>query len=567
MTTKLAFQRICGNLVPLKFVSGQTLLRSRYFLAALAGLVFAAAFPNFNIAGLAWVGPALILASAFGTKGWESFRIGFVAGFAHFLATLYWLLHMPVAVFPILGWIAMSAFLALYPATWVWVLTGKIGEGGWLRRTAWALGGAAAWVAMEMIRARFLSGFPWNTVGASQWQMLPLIQIAAMTGIYGVSFVVVWASLAMYSGMLAMFRQPTSRYVWLSEIFPPLVVVLVLFVTGTSRMRQTPSEANTLRVTFVQPSIPQTMIWDTNENTNRFNQLIALTRRALTNETDLLLWPEAALPEFTQASFDAITNLIQDHHVWMLFGADDAELKSNPVPGDRYTHYNAAFLFRPDGSFAGNYRKRHLVMFGEYIPLVDALPFIKWFTPITGGFTPGFRATKFELDRWGERTREPGVTPDSTNGSPAVSPHRPIKTAALICFEDTFGHLVRESVDDDTDFLINLTNNGWFGESAAQWQHAASAAFRAVENGVPLLRCSNNGLTCWIDSRGRLRELFRDQKGSEYGVGFVTWQIPLLAPEQKAGRTFYNRHGDWFGWICTIVTAVLVAPRVVRKKR
>src|SRR6185369_5441083 len=118
--------------------------------------------------------------------------------------------------------------------------------------------------------------------------------------------------------------------------------------------------------------------------------------------------------------------------------------------------------------------------------------------------------------------------------------------SVLICFEDTFGHLVRESVDDETDFLVNLTNNGWFGNSAAQWQHAASAAFRAVENGIPLLRCSNNGLTCWIDSRGRLRELFRDQTGSEYGVGFATWQIPLLAPEDKASRTFYNRHGDWF---------------------
>jgi len=549
----------------LKF-SGQTLLRSRYFLAALAGLVFAAAFPNFNIAGLAWIGPALILASAYGTKGGEAFRIGYVAGLAHFLATLYWLLYMPVTGFPILGWIAMSAFLALYPATWVWLLTGRIGEGGWLRRTSWALAGAAAWVAMELIRARLFSGFPWNTVGASQWHMLPLIQIAATTGIYGVSFAVVWSSLAMLSGVVAMFRQPTSRYVWLSEIFLPLMVVLILFVTGTSRVRNAPAESEFLRVTFVQPAIPQTMIWDTSENTNRFNQLIELTKRALTNETDLLLWPEAALPEFNQSSFELITNLIAAHRVWMMFGADDVEEKSNPAPGDRYNYYNAAFLFRPDGTFAGNYRKRHLVMFGEYIPLVDALPFIKWFTPITGGFTPGNRATHFELGRGGEPLREPDVTRDSTNGSPGVSPHRRIRTAALICFEDTFGHLVRESVDDDTDFLVNLTNNGWFGESAAQWQHAASAAFRAVENGVPLLRCSNNGLTCWIDSRGRLRELFRDQNGSEYGDGFVTWEIPLLS-EEKTGRTFYNKHGDWFGWTCTIITACLVPPRIIRKTR
>ena len=546
---------------------GQILLRSRYFLAALAGLAFAGAFPNFNLAGLAWVGPALILASAYGTKGGEAFRIGYVAGFAHQLALLDWLLRIPVTGFPILGWIAMSAFLALYTAVWVWLLAGRIGEGGWMRRSAWTLAGAAVWVALEMIRARFLSGFPWNNAGASQWQMLPLIQIASVTGIYGVSFVVVWTSLAMYSGVFAVFRQPTSRYIWLSEILLPLVVVLLLFVTGMSRVRNAPVEHETLRVTFVQPAIPQSMIWDTGENTNRFNQLIKLTEQALTNETDLLLWPEAALPEFNQSSFAVITNLIQTHHVWMLFVADDVVEKRNPAPGDGYDYYNAAFLFNPDGGFSGLYHKRHLVMFGEYIPLVNALPFIKWFTPITGGFTPGDRVTHFKLDRWGERPRDPLVTDVSTNGSPGVSPHRPVKTAALICFEDTFPHLVREYVDDDTDFLVNLTNNGWFGEAAAQWQHAACAAFRTVENGVPLLRCCNNGVTCWIDSRGRLRELFRDKSGSEYGVGFVTWEIPVLTPEEKRVPTFYNEHGDWFGWTCVAVTAVLVAPRFARKKR
>jgi apolipoprotein N-acyltransferase len=214
----------------------------------------------------------------------------------------------------------------------------------------------------------------------------------------------------------------------------------------------------------------------------------------------------------------------------------------------------------------GKYHKRHLVMFGEYIPLVDALPFVKWFTPITGGFTPGNRVTHFELERWGERPREPLATTDSTNGSPGVSPRR-IKVATLICFEDTFGHLAREYVDDDTDLLVNLTNNGWFGNSAAQWQHAASATFRAVENGVPLLRCSNNGLTCWIDSRGRMRELFRDHSGSEYGVGFVSWEISLRSPEEKGGRTFYNRHGDWFGWSCVGMTGILLAARIVKRER
>jgi len=207
-------------------------------------------------------------------------------------------------------------------------------------------------------------------------------------------------------------------------------------------------------------------------------------------------------------------------------------------------------------------------MFGEYIPLVHALPIVKWFTPITGGFTPGDRATHFNLEEWGERPREPLVTVNSRNGSPGFTPHR-IKVSTLICFEDTFAHLVREYVDDDTDFLVNLTNNGWFGESASQWQHAASAAFRAVENGVPLIRCCNNGVTCWIDARGQVRQIFRDRNGSEYGSGFVTWEIPILAPGEKRTRTFYNQHGDWFGWTCvTLLLAVLVWKlTALRRKR
>ncbi len=561
---ELAFGRNIAKLARLNFISGQLLLRHRYFLAALAGFGLATAFPKFNFAGAAWVAPALILACAYRTQERTALRIGFVAGLTFYLTTLYWLLHIPVTGFPIFGWLAMSAFLALYPAAWVWLLAGRLGEGGWLRRSAWGLAGAAAWVALEMIRARFLSGFPWNNIGTSQWGMLPLIQIAAVTGVYGVSFIVVWFSLAMFSGVVAMFRHPTSRYVWMSEIILPLLALLMIFVAGMARLRNRPTETETLRVTFVQPDIPQTMIWDAGENTNRFRQLIELTSESLTNATDLLLWPEAALPEFNAANYASITNLIQTHRVEMIFGADDATEKANPTPGDRYDSYNAAFHFRPDGALGGIYHKRHLVMFGEYIPLVRALPFVKWFTPITGGFTPGDRATNFTLERRAPPRHETNnlpERPETVLGAPAR-----IKIAPLICFEDTFPHLVREYVDDNTDFLVNLTNNGWFGESASQWQHAASAALRAVENGVPLLRCCNNGVTCWIDARGQVREIFRNPTGSEYGPGFVTWNIPILARGESHTRTFYHQHGDWFGWICVATTGLLMLLRIARRK-
>ncbi len=515
----------------------------------LAGLLLAAAFPKINLAGAAWIAPALVLACAYGKTGAAAWRIGYVAGLTHWLALLSWLLHIPVPGFPILGWIALAALLAIFPATWVWFLTGRIGQGSWLRRCFWALGGAAVWVALEMIRARLLSGFPWNSIGTSQWQMTPLIQLASVTGVYGLSFLVVWVSLALYSSVQAMIRNPTTRYVWLGEVILPLIALMLVFNFGLSRIRQSPLTDASLRVTFVQPAVPQTMIWDSSENTNRFNQLLALTQTALTTETDLLLWPESALPELTRENYSVITNLIQKHRVWMMFNTDDVVENLNPTRTTRSEVFNAAYLFNPEGQWTGVYHKRQLVIFGEYIPLVDMLPFVKWFTPITGGYTSGRRISHFDLDL------DSPARLDSTKESPAADPASTrVRTAPLICFEDTFPHHVRDHVDAETDLLVNLTNDGWFGESAEQWQHLASAALRAVEFARPLLRCCNNGITCWFDAQGRMREIFRDQNGSEYGVGYATWNIPFATAEARDAATFYHRNGDWFGWSCVSCT-------------
>ena len=261
-------------------------IRSRYLAAIGAGLLLASAFTKPGIAGSAWIAPALMLACAFGKSGGDSFRIGCVAGLSFWLASLYWLLLMPVAGFPILGWVALSAYLALYPAVWVWLLAGKIGEGDWARRTCWSLAGAAVWVALEMIRARLFGGFPWNFLGASQYQMIPLIQIASVTGVYGVSFLVVWVSLSLYSAVRMIFHRPATRLVWQAEIFLPLTVVILLFAFSFAQMGGDNPPASTLRVTMIQPSVPQTLIWDESENTNRFRQLLQLSESALNNRRD-----------------------------------------------------------------------------------------------------------------------------------------------------------------------------------------------------------------------------------------------------------------------------------------
>ena len=586
-------------------------LSPRHGAAIAAGLLLALSFPKPGIAGLAWVAPGFLLFAALGRTGGECFWMGYLAGLTHYLVTLYWLLFIPFPAGAVAGWLALSAYLALYPATWVWLcwklfpvarpplgqrsgpqarrLDAQSDAGGtpaavggtaavaqqvagtgpaqwaenneagpdrswwaaagefftthWWQRAGWTVLCAALWVTLEMVVARFLSGFPWNLLGASQYRILPLIQVASVTGVYGVSFLVVWFSASLVIALLRVLRQPGQRWGWLLELRLALLVFMAVSVFGLGRLLERADSPRELKIALVQPSIPQRLIWDHAEDANRFDKIMKLSRLALESHPDVIIWPESSMPNFTEENFQAITNLIVRHKVWMILGADDADRRAGTAGGeaDDYDTFNAAFLFSPAGRLAASYRKRHLVMFGEYLPLARRLPFLRRIIPIPGDFTPGGTAVPFDLEDLGARL------------------------APLICFEDVLPALARESAAEGTDILLNLTNDGWFGEGAAQWQQGASAAFRAVENGLPLVRCTNNGLTCWIDARGRLREVLRGPSGDVYGPGFLIVKIPLPPRGQRSEPTVYRRHGDWFGWGCAGLTTIAFAWRGWRK--
>jgi apolipoprotein N-acyltransferase len=506
-------------------------------LAVGGGLLLSAAFPGIGLAGAAWVAPGLILFSALGRGGEQAFRLGFAGGLAHFLSSLQWLLAIPYAfhgipIGPAAAWFFLSAYCALFPALWVWLCwriwparpgAAPLAAGaaldeffstGLLRRGGWAFCCAAAWVALEMARGRLLTGFPWNFLGASQYKMLPLIQIAAVTGVYGVSFLVVWMSVALAAALLSMTRK-TQRGVW-GEAGLPLLAAVVTASFGAGKVAGIPPAAEELHVALVQPAFAQTTIWDPDQDEARLRQMIALSEKALASPASLLIWPEGALSTLTPEHQAALAGLTARHGVWLLATSDLGE-----GSGDTARYYNSSILLNPKGELAGVYHKRRLVIFGEYVPWW--LCFLKWVTPIDGAFTPGKEPVQFVMSR-----------PDA-------------RFSALICFEDAFAGEAREHAGPDTDFLVNLTNDGWFGNGAAGRQQAATAVFRAVENGVPLVRCTNNGLTCWIDAQGRMKVF--SVAGNEFGAGFMTADIPLRAGGEP-GRTFYNLHGDWFGWSC-----------------
>ncbi len=283
----------------------------------------------------------------------------------------------------------------------------------------------------------------------------------------------------------------------------------------------------------MQPAIPEAVIWDPSQTTNRLRKVLELSHTALAANPDLLVWPEAAMAgvlgrnRFTQETIGA---LLRTHRAWMVFGGNDTQPRPGAVsPGD-VDAYNAAFLINPKGDLIERYYKRHLVMFGEYMPGARLLPFLARLRSAGAGLLPGERDVEFRMEN--PRAR----------------------FAPLICYEDLFPHEVRRRVTDATDFLLNLTNDGWFGRSAAQWQHAQTALFRAIENGLPLVRCANTGLTCWIDAHGRVHDTYFPGSKDIYGPGCKIVEVPLRGASSKCRATFYNRHGDWFGWSCVGLT-------------
>lgn len=524
------------------------------------GALWAAAFPQPGWAGVAWVVPGALLLVTLGRGGWGAFRIGCIAGAAHHLVALRWLLHMPHAAGSVAGWLALSAYCTVYVGAWTW-LASRILEGGppagpaedadgwgaalagvsaqpWLRRSLAWITLSAGWVALEMARARLFSGFAWNLLGVSQWRQLPLVQLASITGVYGLSFLVCWVSLALTGAALALVHRPRERWAWTAETRLPLLALLLVagggFWTLLGHRREHDAAPRSVRLALVQPSVPQTLQWDPTADATNFARIRGLSEQALALRPDVLVWPEGSFG-LVDDTWSPMTNLVARAGASWIFNTatTDARLRSR----------NSAMWLDASGEFRGRYDKRRLVMFGEYVPWVDWLPFLRHLTPIGSGFAAGEEPVTFAV-------------PCGTNLPP-------VEMAPIICFEDTFPHGVRDHVRPTTDLLLEVTNDAWFGESSAQWQHAANALFRAVENGLPLVRVANNGLTVWFDAVGIPHDLF-GESGNVYRPGFQIVRVPVGMARTE---TLYHRRGDVFGWTCVAATLWGLARSGARGRR
>jgi len=473
-------------------------------------------FPRVGLWPLAWIAFVPIFIVASDKKLFSRFLYFYIFGVIFFFGTLYWLIHVTLV-----GMIALVLYLAIYFGLFGLFISGHqslVTSLFWL---------PAVWVLLEYARSHMLTGFCWVILGHSQYLNLPIIQISDLTGAYGVSFLLMIVNVAVWQ----VFSEPRAKSQG-SRIRACLIACILIFATliyGYFRLHQK-IKGQKVRISIVQGNIPQELKWVQEEKEKILEKHISLSMQAKKDNPDLVIWPETAMPvvlELDPFLFNAVSNLAKEIKIPLLTGTMRFESKN---------YFNSALLFSEEGKVIQHYDKLHLVPFGEYIPLRQPFVFLERLAPIDD-FTAGKDYAVFHVAR--PSSRQP-----------------PFKFSVLICFEDIFPELARSFVKKGAGFLVNITNDAWFKDTAAPCQHLQSSVFRAVENRVFLIRSANTGVSGFISPKGKIISLVKDNKGkSTYVSGYDTQEIIIPA---KRYFSFYTRFGDIFALICLVIAFLVI---------
>lgn len=507
----------------------------RISLPVLSACLLILSFPGFNLWLLAWIGLVPMLFAIENKKPYHAFLISYLIGALFFLGTVYWLIHVTLP-----GMIIVVLYLALYFGIFGLICNYYLQTTNDKRRTTkyYLLPIIpAAWVALEFLRAHFITGFGWNLLGYSQSSILPVIQIADMTGVYGVSFLVVMVNSAIY---LTIREVRKKNY----HFIPLAIAAAVLFITcyyGIFRTRNI-FTGEKLRVAVVQGNIPQVKKWDLSFREDILNKYERLTRQVACQYPELIIWPETSVPGFLESEpelLGRVTKLAKDIGAPLLVGAPRED------PEKKNAYYNSTFLVNADGRVAGRYDKMHLVPFGEYVPLRALLGFVENFAPSPiGDFTSGKDHTVFNFF----------ISRSAKGQGQAWRLTKRIKFSTLICFEDIFPGLAGEFARRDALFLVNMTNDAWFGRTSAAYQHVQNSVFRAVETRLNVIRAANTGVSCFINQKGEITGMVESGGQSMFVDGFCVGEIILTR-----ARTFYTLYGDLFAYLCLLAAIASLA--------
>ncbi|MFZ0956691.1 MAG: apolipoprotein N-acyltransferase [Candidatus Sulfotelmatobacter sp.] len=472
----------------------------------------------------------------------QAFLLAYACGVLWFAGTCYWIfgtmrqfggMSTPLAL---LALFLFCLYLGLYSGLFGLLLGLMAGPGRDYRRALVAA--PFLWVATELARTR-ITGFPWNLLGTAQVDNIPLCRIATWTGVYGISCEIVLVNVA----VAAAFLVPRQKRAAL------LVAALAsAAVLQSGRLVEPPAAVANREALLVQQNIPIAVRWVPDYFDRTLSELTSLTLKSAaegaaqvssgqapsgqnsTKKFDLIIWPESPAPFYTSDPRfrNAISDMARRAGTWVVTGSIGTAPATQS--GGPELIFNSAAIVSPSGEWTGRYDKVHLVPFGEYLPFPSLFSFAGGLTKEVGEFEPG--SSRVPLDAEDE------------------------KLGVFICYESVFPDDVRQFADQGAQVFVNISNDGWYGDSGAWSQHVNQTRMRAIENERWILSAANTGLTGSIDPYGRMAVQAPRKE-----------RTTLVAPYALTSvTTFYSRHGDWFAMLCAIISLAALVERIAFSK-
>ncbi len=522
------------------------------FLSFLTILLLSFSFPSPCISYLAWIAlvPWFIIIST----GYRAGLFSYLTGFIFFVMNLTW-----IGFVTGFGWVLLALYLALYFYGFGLVIHFLR---RWLRLPHLFIA-PFVWVTFEYLRSFPYFGFPWFLAGYSQHLHLPLIQIADITGVYGISFLIVVVNAAIADlieqFVLKHFHRPEKDSVvfsdkngkafWITIIIPCFLISLVLAygyldLKGNRALPEGPN------ICVVQGNIPQGVKIKTDKEQKKkiLLKYTDLSLKAAGKNVDIIVWPETMVPgilnidpkllnrEIDRLSKESIRTITDATFANLILGGTAIDIQDANA-----LYFNTAFYFDRHGEYVNRYDKIHLVPFGEFIPFEKWFSFFSHIVPYSVSLSGGGQRTMFELD-----TRKDG---------------RYCKFGVIICYEDTVATLVRKFRKDGADFMINITNDAWFHASSELDQHLAVMVFRAVENRISITRAANSGISSFVAPNGEIYD-YLDNEGKYKEIEGILCNTIRF---ENSVNSWYTNHGDVFAISCLSVTVVLFLAALTRR--
>ncbi len=551
----------------------------------LSGLLLILAFPPFDHEILAWIAFVPLLLATRDSR--HPFLLGYLFGFIFFSGTLFWLTNVTK-----IGFLLLILYLSLYPGIFAFL----VAKCNFPARNFFAAG---LWVLLEYIVSHLFTGFPWLLLGYSQYKNLRVIQISSIFGVYIISGLVVLINISL-SQLLSRQKTRLKRKTPRVSIALSFLLLLLAFLFGVYQevgvgvaVRTSESESSrifllkeadspvtefirpsgldksspynfndqlSIKVSIIQGNIPSLQRWEPISKEENVKIYLDLTKKAAKSKPELVVWPESAISTYLRLDEPIQKTLLNYHpHLFpppsmgrtlefssppplrgrMEKGGELVKKKSfyllaGSLDRRERKDYNSAFLISPQGEIEQSYDKVHLVPYGEYI-LGGKFPPLRRFVIKAAGFIPDFSPGKnytiFSLPKG--------------------------NFATLICFEDIFPELSRRFTKKGANFLVNITNDSWFGDSGAS-QHFAAAVLRAVENRRHLLRAANTGISGIVAPSGRILKKVEENGRALFVSGFLIEEI-----EPTSSLSFYTRFGDIP--LALICLGLMTIPLITRK--